>query len=353
MSEIANVIELVEERFNEIAPYGLTYASEKGFAIQALKSNDYLRKVAQDQPQSLQQAITNIAAIGLSLSPAEKLAYLIPRAGKICLDVSYMGFCRLATNSGAIEWIQAELVGKDDEKFTNKGMGERPDHDYDGFATLEERGGFRGVYCTAKTTKGDYLTTLMSAADVYGIRDRSEAYKKNQSGPWATDFGEMAKKSVVRRAYKMWPQSDERANERMTLAVHLSNENEGFKPITTSPEIRDFTLDQKGYLDQLIESSNATGMAAFRTSLEEGVWTSLYHSFPHGEKGKYQKIIESMAAKGLDALKGYAEKIEIAVQANDDLAVNEIIGELAEDEVSFVANLLSEEAVGFMREVTT
>ncbi|KKK60079.1 hypothetical protein LCGC14_3027920, partial [marine sediment metagenome] len=153
--------------------------------------------------------------------------------------------------------------------------------------------------------------------------------------------------------YKMWPQSDERANERMTLAVHLSNENEGFKPITTSPEIRDFTLDQKGYLDQLIESSNATGMAAFRTSLEEGVWTSLYHSFPHGEKGKYQKIIESLAAKGLDALKGYAEKIEIAVQANDDLAVNEIIGELAEDEVSFVANLLSEEAVGFMREVTT
>ena len=350
MSEIAEVIEIAQERFNEIAPSGLLYASEKGFAVQALKNNDFLMKVAHDQPQSLQQAITNVAAIGLSLSPAEKLAYLIPRAGKICLDVSYIGFCRLATNSGAIEWIQAELVAKDDT-FTSRGMGERPDHDFDGFATLEERGGFRGVYCTAKTTKGDYLTTLMSAADVFGIRDRSEAYKRNQSGPWATDFGEMAKKSVVRRAYKMWPQSDERANERMTLAVHLSNENEGFKPIVSSPEIRDFTLDQKAYLDQMIEASNATGMAAFRSTLEEGVWIALYHSFPHGEKGKYQKIMESLVSKGMDDLKDLAEKIETAAQSNDDLGVNELIGELAPDEMEFVSKLLSGETISMLRDL--
>jgi len=349
MSEIANVIEKVEERFNEIAPVGLKYASERGFAIQALKNNDFLMKIAQEQPQSLQQAISNVAAIGLTLSPAEKLAYLIPRKGKVCLDISYMGFCRLATNSGSIEWIQAEVVCKDDD-FISHGMGERPEHHYDAFATPEERGGFRGVYCVAKTTKGDYLTTHMSAEDVYGIRDRSESYKHN-SGPWVTDFYEMAKKSVVRRGYKLWPSTNERENERMALAVQISNENEGFKPITSTPEIRDFTLDQKEYFDQLIESGDETGMAALRSSVEEGVWISLYHSFPRGEKGKYQKIIDNMTTAGLDTLKSTANTVEESVKSGDDSAIIEIMEELTEEERNFVVNLLGNESQSVVAEL--
>jgi len=237
-SQVAEVIEIVSERFNQIAPQGMQYNAEKGFAIQVLKGNDYLMKIATKHPQSLQQlqqALVNVAAIGLSLSPAEKLAYLIPRKGKVCLDVSYMGMCRIATNSGSIQWIQADLVYASDT-FTFKGAGERPSHEFDPFATIEQRGEFRGGYCIAKTSGGDYLTTMMNAEDIFGIRDRSESYKANQQkSPWYSDFGQMAKKTVVRRAFNMWPRTDQNQVDRMALAVQISNDNEGFEPIVNSP----------------------------------------------------------------------------------------------------------------------
>ena len=37
---IAEVIEIAEERFTAIAPQGMLYDAERGYAIQALKSND-------------------------------------------------------------------------------------------------------------------------------------------------------------------------------------------------------------------------------------------------------------------------------------------------------------------------
>ena len=135
---IAEYIEDTKERFNEIAPNGIKYSSEKGFAIQLLKANEYLMGVAIKNPQSLQQAITNVAAIGLSLNPAEKLAYLIPRnvkvgkswESRVYLEPSYMGLIRLATNSGGIAWIQAAVV-KQNDSFKDVGMGQAPLHEYE------------------------------------------------------------------------------------------------------------------------------------------------------------------------------------------------------------------------------
>ena len=79
-----------KDRFLAIAPENMKFEAEKGFALQALKNNDSLAATVQNDIVSFQMAITNVAAIGLSLNPAEKLAYLLPRKGKVCLDVSYM-----------------------------------------------------------------------------------------------------------------------------------------------------------------------------------------------------------------------------------------------------------------------
>jgi recombination protein RecT len=37
-----------------------------------------------------------VAAIGITLNPASKLAYLVPRDGMVCLDISYMGLLHRA-----------------------------------------------------------------------------------------------------------------------------------------------------------------------------------------------------------------------------------------------------------------
>lgn len=198
---------------------GIVFAREAEFAIQALCANAYALKVAKENPQSVRDAVTNIAAIGISLNPAKKQAYLVPRKGGICLVISYMGLLDLAIQSGAILWGQAERVLVGDE-FTLNGFDKPPTHKRNPFAT--DRGALVGVYVVVKTKDGDYLTTTMSAAEVHDIRDRSDAWKKDKSGPWATDSGEMEKKTVIKRASKTWPRS-----ERVDKAVHHLNVDAG------------------------------------------------------------------------------------------------------------------------------
>ena len=347
MSEIAEVIEVTEKRFTSIAPAGMLYDAEKGFVVQLLKNNNYLHKIAESAPGSLQQAMCNVASIGLSLSPAEHLAYLVPRGGKICLDVSYQGFCRLATNSGSIQWIQAQLVYANDNFRVNE-VGVPPTHDYEAFG---DRGEIKGGYCIAKTHEGDYLTTIMTIAEIEGIRDRSEAWKRNQSGPWKTDFGEMAKKTVVRRAFKMWPRTDEHQLKRMAIAVQLSNEAEQFEQLKTSPEITQYTDEQKVYFDQLIEKSDALGMLVFSKSIEEGAFSSLYNSFEHGKKGQYKQLVNDLITAGFDQSKDYANRLVEAAGADDELAVAELQGELSEEEMELILTDLPEPVVAFVQSI--
>ena len=163
--------------------------------------------------------MTNIAAIGISLNPAKKQAYLVPRDGRICLDLSYMGLADLATASGSIKWVKAGVVHAND-KFVLNGFDRPPEHSFDPFS--KDRGEAVGVYVVAKTADGDYLTEAMSADEVNAIRDRSSAWRawveKKRSCPWVTDWAEMAKKTVVKRAYKLWPKT-----ERLDQAIHHLN----------------------------------------------------------------------------------------------------------------------------------
>lgn len=201
----------------------INFDREAEFALQTLYGNDYAMKIAMQNRSSVIAAVVNIAAIGISLNPAKKQAYLVPRDGKICLDISYMGLLDLAIDSGSIRWGQAELVYENDT-FCLNGIDQQPTHIRDPFA--KDRGKVVGVYVVVKTADSDYLTDAMSVDEINAIRDRSSAWKawisKQKSCPWLTDWGEMAKKTVVKRAYKYWPKTD-----RLDTAIHHLNTDGG------------------------------------------------------------------------------------------------------------------------------
>jgi phage RecT family recombinase len=346
--DIVTAITETEERFHSIAPSYMKFESEKGFAVQILKNNDYLMTVARNHPQSLQQALTNVAAIGLSLNPAEKQAYLIPRTvkqgdkyvTKIFLEPSYMGFIKLATDSGSIKWVQALPVYSNDE-FAFNGVGERPTHKFNPFVKPEDRGVFIGVYCVAKTIDSDYLTTMMSASDIEGIRDRSEQWKKSKSGPWLTDFIEQAKKTTIRQGFKTWPRTN---LHRMAEAVSMSNENEGFEPLVTSPELGQYTAETKEYFDQLITKMDALNMFVLQCKLNDqndSAFVNLYHSFEKGQKGKYQKIVDDLLAKGFSIVTDYRDALTQAIDSNDEMARVQLVEELTDDALEIVARGMS------------
>lgn len=234
----------------------LNFEREAEFAIQTITANDYSMKLAVQNRQSVVNAVTNIAAIGISLNPAKKQAYLVPRDGKICLDISYIGLMDLAMNTGAIRWAQSELVYTSDN-FALNGFDKPPTHSYNPFS--KDRGEVIGVYVVVKTADGDYLTETMSVDEVNAIRDRSSAWKawvsNKKSCPWVTDWGEMAKKTCVKRAYKYWPKT-----ERLEEAIHYLNTegNEGLSAINGKPQA-DADLARR-WIDQAVSCQSVDAL---------------------------------------------------------------------------------------------
>lgn len=199
----------------------ITWQKEQQFAIQAFQKNDYLAKVAMANPSSAKNAIINVAAIGITLNPAAKLAYLVPRDGGVHLDISYMGLLHLAQVSGAIQWGQCKLVYASDT-YESNGLDSAPTHKYNAFG---DRGAVVGGYCTVKTAQGDYLTEEMSVDEINAIMQRSQSFKSGKKSPWLTDWNEMARKTIVKRGSKYWPRC-----ERLDKAIHHLNTDgsEGF-----------------------------------------------------------------------------------------------------------------------------
>ncbi|PJO37564.1 DNA recombinase [Delftia acidovorans] len=238
---ISNFVYGAEESFQSVlVDRSINFEREAGFAIQVLTASDYIAKLASGDRQSVVNAVTNIAAIGISLNPAKKQAYLVPRKGKIYLDISYMGLIDLAVQAGSILWAQADIVYASDA-FTLNGFDRPPTHSYNPFS--RERGEMVGAYVVVKTPSGDYLTDCMSREEIDAIKNRSESVKAGKSSPWDTDYGEMAKKTVVKRAYKYWPKSD-----RLDQAIHHLN-TEGGEGLATAQPVRAVAIDQQPIID--------------------------------------------------------------------------------------------------------
>ena len=251
MSELSLVISSAKESFEKIAPIDINFQKEAGFAMQLLEANSFLMSTATQSKDSLKNALTNVAAIGLSLNPATKLAYLVPRGKKVCLDISYIGLVKLATDSGSILWVQAQIVRKEDNFIIN-GPGREPGHSFNPFDS--NRGDIVGAYCVAKTKDGEYLTEVMSLNELLDIRDRTEAYKayaakKTQSCPWISDETEMMKKTVIKRASKLWPKTD-----RFSDAVKILDEHEGidFEKEKNLVDITPASIEELGILESIL-----------------------------------------------------------------------------------------------------
>lgn len=241
-----NDIVLQQERvFNDVcADNKILFAKESQFAMQLLQANEFLNKIAWANQSSLQNAIINVASVGISLNPATKHAYLVPRKGVVCLDISYMGLIHLAQSAGSITWAQCKLVRASDT-YSNRGLDKSPDHSYNAFATDDKRGAIVGGYCTVKLPDGDFLTHEMNLEAIKKIQSLSSA---GQKGPWKDHWDEMARKTIVKQSSKYWPRVD-----RLDNAIHMLNTDadEGLDAIKdVTPQTIDNPIDE---LMKLIE----------------------------------------------------------------------------------------------------
>jgi len=164
-------------------------------------------------PESVLRSVMDSASLGLE--PTGGVlghAYLVPyknnKTGKreAQLIVGYRGLINLAQRSEKLIDIEAHVVHEKDAFLLEYGREPRLEHKP---ALNGDAGKPIGAYCVATLVGGRKHCEWMSIAEILKIRDRSRA---RDSGPWQTDFEEMAKKTVVRRCSKYLPMSTELAS---------------------------------------------------------------------------------------------------------------------------------------------
>ena len=341
----------LEKLFDGQNNFGLVFKSECLFAKQQILKSDKTLATAANNPNSLRNAILNVAAIGISLNPSLAHAYLVPRDGAICLDISYRGLVKLATDAGAIEWAKAVLVYEGDT-FIWRGPNEAPQHEADVFApdrmdAANPLQNLRGGYCLAKLPDGSLLVDVMTAGEINEVKATSKA----KNGPWAGRWaGEMAKKTLVKRASKSWPQSDGR--DRIDRAISVLNEHEGLELTPASNAGSDYLQHSPEQLAEFQERLNGEPLDYFlwERTLDERVSISLVNSFTK-DKMKGRELAKNLSNRGRDEFLELLAELTKACEREDEVGAMEVLCYLSETQAEAVIDALALEFILFAKRV--
>jgi recombination protein RecT len=221
----------------------LDFSAEARFALMAMSNSQQLLKC---DPETVKDSMVHLAAMGLSLNPAAQQAALIPRwntkkGGLDCTaSPQYRGLMKLATDTGLITNITAEVVFRCEEDSFDVDLGSNPflKHKPKLFASPEEReidlaqlevNRMIGCYCIAHLRDSEHPhITVMDLTEVLAVANASDAFNprkqgRKPSGPWVYWPGEMVKKAVIRRASKQWPLSDDAKYAQLLTAIDVDN----------------------------------------------------------------------------------------------------------------------------------
>jgi recombination protein RecT len=174
----------------------------------ALSTTSKDAKLLACAPKSLFRCVVEAASLGLEPGGALGEAYLVPFKGDATLVIGYRGLIKLARQSGEIKSIRARVVYADDTFQVEYGLRETITHVPALGADERKDEDIVAVYAIAEYNDGDPQFEVMTKGQVDAIRKRSASAS---SGPWVTDYAEMAKKTVIRRLSKVLPLSAEKS----------------------------------------------------------------------------------------------------------------------------------------------
>lgn len=221
-------------------------ANKKQPAIKALiKSPDFLKAVSAfyDEPKNAQRFVqsalnaivscpklldcTPESVIGcqmklaqLNLNPDGRNAHLIPY-GRVCtLIVDYKGMVQIVRrNPNVISVGASPVYSKDTYRETND------EYFHEVSNPFGDRGELVGFYAYCRYKNGGCDFTSMSKEKVDAIRARSRAAN---SGPWVTDYIEMAKKTVFKNLCKWLSMPDQESADALRTAIEEDDKAMGF-----------------------------------------------------------------------------------------------------------------------------
>lgn len=177
------------------------------------------------------------------LEPDGRRAHLIPfrdnKKGTVecTLILDYKGLVELAYRSGIVKNIHADVVRSGDIFEYSLGIVEK--HTPWAFRTDADRptiaGDIIAAYCIVQL-KGDATKCeVLTKDEVDSVRKRSKA---SQSGPWVSDYNEMAKKTAFRRVSKWLPLSAE-------IQDAFERDDDRFAPVEQPTQQRSVAMENR------------------------------------------------------------------------------------------------------------
>lgn len=193
-------IQQMQGEIKKALPSVMTPERFTRITLSALSSNP---KLGECTPASFLGAMMTAAQLGMEPNTPLGQAYLIPFRNHGVMEcqfqMGYKGMLDLAYRSGEISVIQAKVVYENDEFAYSFGLEPQLKH----VPATHDRGDAIAVYAMFKTKDGGFGFEVMSMDDV---RRHAKKYSKAyNSGPWQTNFEEMAKKTVLKQALKYAP----------------------------------------------------------------------------------------------------------------------------------------------------
>lgn len=254
-SELAVLLESRKEALAQVLPKHITADRMTKVALLCVNENALLKKCT---PASVFTAVMQSAETGLELGSAMGHAYLVPyyngqeKRYEAKFIPGYKGLLDLVRRSGLVKDVQVELRYEKDGWEREGGLEPKFRHvPFEG----AERGKEKGAYCIIRFKDGGTQATYMTTAEINAIRDGVLAKQKNVAkSPWTTNWGEMAKKTVVRRACKTAPVSRE-----VAVALSQMDEADTKKLDVGALDTLDFAMPQDEQPDEAPAHDAETG----------------------------------------------------------------------------------------------
>jgi recombination protein RecT len=221
-----NPVAVIRQNLNALAPEfkaalppHISVEKFSRVAMTAVQNNPDL--VAADR-RSLFGAIVRLAQDGLL--PDGREAALVLFGGKAQAMPMIGGILKRIRQSGEVAKVSAQVVHENDHFLVKYGFDEDVEHSPP--ALDQPRGKAIGAYATAVLKDGSRLLEVMSLEDIEKVRNVSRA--KN-NGPWVGWWGEMARKTVMRRLSKRLPMSTDLEEQIFSRDETLSVDGRAFE----------------------------------------------------------------------------------------------------------------------------
>ncbi len=189
----------------------------------------------------------------LGLEPDGRRAHLIPFENRkkgiteCQLIVDYKGIVELISNAGDVANIHADVVCEGDVFVYDKGAILQHTIDF-----KQPRGKAYAAYAIIRFKDNTEKVEVMTKDEIESIRKRSRA---GESGPWVTDWNEMAKKTVFRRASKWVKLSPE---QRDVIELNDNEFEVDSEPVSGKPVVQPPQRKVKAAKEEVLEAETQT-----------------------------------------------------------------------------------------------